>query len=233
MGLAAAGEGAWTRTASQICTSIATVNSRTHAVGSRTTCTHIAGTPLYQHLLLAALLIALLARPVLPRLDPRVRLRIRRQFHQRLRARLAGRRADGLRLTLHRADRRTPTAPNRSPLSRRTLTKRLAQPSETRGRPFARRRSRALSVGPKGCTVVSDETLTPDQRLALAQSRAAVAQAREDGLADDERRRSPDRRTGSERRQQQASPISQERRGGTDRRRGPRRLNDIRIGQAH
>jgi hypothetical protein len=50
--------------ASQICTSSATINSKTHAVGSRTSCTHMAGTPLYQQLLLGALLIALLAAPI-------------------------------------------------------------------------------------------------------------------------------------------------------------------------
>jgi len=55
---------ATTTSAGQVCTSIATVNSETHAVGSRTTCSHIAGTPLYQQLLLAALLIALLAAPI-------------------------------------------------------------------------------------------------------------------------------------------------------------------------
>jgi hypothetical protein len=73
---------------------------------------------------------------------------------------------------------------------------------------------------------VSDEVPTPDQLLAIA-----LGKGRGGGAAD--RRRSSDRRGGTDRRTSHASQVTLERRAGGDRRQGVRRLEDTRIGRAH
>lgn len=56
--------GMTTNSAGQVCTSTATINSTTKAGGSHTTCTHLSGTPLYQQILLVALMALLVVAPI-------------------------------------------------------------------------------------------------------------------------------------------------------------------------
>jgi hypothetical protein len=53
-----------TSSGAQVCTSTATINSTTHAGGSDMTCTHLSGTPLYQQILLGALMVVIFVAPI-------------------------------------------------------------------------------------------------------------------------------------------------------------------------
>jgi len=56
--------GASTQSATQVCTSTASINSKTRATGSHTICTQAAGIPVYQQLLLGALSVLLFVAPI-------------------------------------------------------------------------------------------------------------------------------------------------------------------------